>query len=293
MKKANKVLGMVLATACAVSCVASMASCGGNGDDESKLALGKELITQDSQLDALTQLKNGAVDAVVIDSVMAGYYSTTGDFAGKVKIVDNLVLSEESYGIAAKKGNETFMSEINKALIALTTDGTMNTVATTFGLQNDVAVKADTTNPYANATDSSWETIKSEGEIIIGYTVFAPIAYTENNALTGFDIELAKEVVNYLNETYTLNLTVVFQEIDWDSKEALLENGTIDLVWNGMTITEERSAQMCISVPYLYNKQVAVVLTEDASKYTTKDSFKDAIIGVESGSAGESVVKGE
>ena len=293
MKKANKVLGMALATVCAVSCVAGMAACGDNGEQESTLALGKEMIVQNSQLDALTQLKNGAVDAVVIDSVMAGYYSTSGEFAGKVSIVDNLVLAEEEYGIAAKKGSQAFMSEINKALIALATDGTVTSVAETFGLQNDVAVKADTVNPYENATDDSWNEIKQSGTIVIGYTVFAPIAYEDNGLFTGFDIELATEVVEWLNDTYELTLEVEFEEIDWNSKEALLENGTIDLVWNGMTITDEREAEMCISVPYLYNKQVAVVLTEEKSEYTSKESFKDAVIGVESGSAGESVVKGE
>lgn len=291
MKKMQKAVGMVLATVCAVSCVAGMAACGDTQEDS--LALGKEMILQESQLSALTQLKNGAVDAVVIDSVMAGYYSTNGDFAGQVCIVDNLILASESYGIAAKKGNQSFMSEINKALIALTADGTVAEVAQEFGLENDVAVKADTANPYASATDSSWADIKTDGEIVIGYTVFAPIAYTDNNVFTGFDIELAREVVDYLNDTYSLTLSVDFQEIDWNSKETLLENGTIDLVWNGMTITDERAEQMCVSVPYLYNKQVAVVLTEDKDKYTTKDSFKDAVIGVESGSAGESVVKGE
>lgn len=292
MKKANKVLGMALAAVCTVSCVAGMTACGDTGE-ESTLALGKEMIVQNSQLDALTQLKNGAVDAVVIDSVMAGYYSTSGEFAGQVSVVENLVLAEEEYGIAAKKGNQAFMSEINKALIALATDGTVASVAQTFGLQNDVAVKADTVNPYADATDESWNEIKDSGTIVIGYTVFAPIAYEENGVFTGFDIELATEVVEWLNNEYELTLEVQFEEIDWNSKEALLENGTIDLVWNGMTITEERTAQMCISVPYLYNKQVAVVMTADKGKYTDKESFKDAIIGVENGSAGESVVKGE
>jgi ABC-type amino acid transport substrate-binding protein len=288
MKKLAKVTGLVLAATCALG----MAACNNEPKGEA-LAIGKEMIVQNSQLDALTQLKNGAVDAVVIDSVMAGYYSTTGDFAGAVCIVDGLVFAQESYGIAAKKGNETFMSEINKALLALNANGTVAEVAQEFGLENDVALKSDAVNPYAAATDNSWADIQEDGSIVIGYTVFAPIAYTENNTFTGFDIELAKEVVAYLNTTYSLTLEVQFEEIDWNSKEALLENGTIDLVWNGMTITDERSAQMCISLPYLYNKQVAVVLTEDKDKYTTKESFKDAIIGVESGSAGESIVSGK
>ena len=113
--------------------------------------------------------------------------------------------------------------------------------------------------------------------------------------LTGFDIELAREVVAYLNKEYETNIIIEFQEIDWDSKEALLENGTIDLVWNGMTITPARAAEMCISVPYLYNKQVAVVRAADASKYADVSlsnllAFASATFGAEAGSAGESVV---
>ena len=116
------------------------------------------------------------------------------------------------------------------------------------------------------------------------------------NKLTGFDIELAREVVAYLNEEYDAKIKIEFQEIDWNSKEALLENGTIDLVWNGMTITAERAAEMCISVPYLYNKQVAVVRKNDENKYSnislaTAINLKDATFGAEAGSAGEDVVK--
>ena len=61
-----------------------------------------------------------------------------------------------------------------------------------------------------------------------------------------------------------------------------------------MTITTARSEQMCISVPYLLNKQVAVVLKEDASKYNSnKMSMAQAIMTAEVGSAGETVIIGE
>ena len=63
-----------------------------------------------------------------------------------------------------------------------------------------------------------------------------------------------------------------------------------------MTITDERLAEMEISVPYLANKQVAVVKKADAAKYgNTKDEFMkntdDAVIIAEKGSAGEELVK--
>ena len=257
-----------------------------------KLAYGKELLTLNTQLDTLTQLNMGAIDAAVIDSVMAGYYSNNGEYAGKVTIMD-AVLQREQYGIAARKGDEAFMSKINEALIALYGNGGMQEVAAQFGLTADIALESSTENPLADATDSSWDDIVASGKIIIGYTIFAPIAFDEGNGLTGYDIELAKKTIEYLNEKYSVNLEWEFQIIDWDSKEALLTNGTIDLIWNGLTIDDERLANMCISVPYLNNDQVAVVRTEDKDKYVTPDDLKDAVIGVEKGSAGESVVRGE
>lgn len=257
-----------------------------------QLAYGKELLTLNTQLDTLTQLNMGAIDAAVIDSVMAGYYSNNGEYAGKVTIMD-AVLQREQYGIAARKDDKAFMSKINEALIALYGNGGMQEVAAQFGLTADIALESSTKNPLADATDSSWDDIVASEKIIIGYTIFAPIAFDEGNGLTGYDIELAQKTIEYLNEKYSVNLEPEFQIIDWDSKEALLTNGTIDLIWNGLTIDDERLANMCISVPYLNNDQVAVVRTEDKDKYVTPDDLKDAVIGVEKGSAGESVVRGE
>lgn len=287
MKKLAKVTGLILATACVL---------GATGCNKDELKIGKDFLEATSQLDALTKLDTGAADVAVIDSVMAGYYTSTGDYANKMQIVENLVLAEESYGIAARKDDKAFMSEINKALIALYNNGAYTELTDEWGLTGSNALTATTTNPYANATDNSWTKIQASGTIVIGYTVFAPIAITDNDAqdgLTGFDIELARDVVDYLNATYSLSLTVEFQLIDWNAKETLLSNGTIDLIWNGMTITPEREAEMCISVPYLYNKQVAVIMKTDATKYTTKESMKDAIMCAEGGSAGETVIVGE
>ena len=62
-----------------------------------------------------------------------------------------------------------------------------------------------------------------------------------------------------------------------------------------MTITPERSENMAMSVPYLANKQVAIVKKSDAAKYgSTKDELiakaTGAIVIVEKGSAGEEIV---
>ena len=135
--------------------------------------------------------------------------------------------------------------------------------------------------------DSDWAYIENNGEMIIGYTLFAPIAYEENGELIGFDIDLAKAVAA------DLGIKVKFQLINWDTKEVELNAKNIDLIWNGMTITEDRQSSMQCSIPYLNNRQVAVIRKADAAKYTTKASMASAKFTAEKGSAGAEIIANE
>ena len=294
----KKIISLALALIMMLGCIATFASCK-QSDEDNGLNFGKELLSVGSQLDALNGLAKGDADIAVIDSVMAGYYMNGVDTFKDYQILPGVVLAEEQYGIAAKKGNAALIGKINEAMIAMV-DGNYKTVAQTYGLTSELLVKADTVNPNAAATDESWNNVVAAKKLIIGFTFFAPIAYNEGDGedakFVGFDIDLARAVVEYLNNKYSTEVEVEFMEIEWSQKETLLENGTIDLVWNGMTITDERLAQMEISVPYLANKQVAVVKKADVAKYgATKEEFfkntEDAIIIAEKGSAGEELVK--
>jgi len=290
----KRVLSLILAVVL-VAGVMMFTACG----EKTTYNFGKELLAVGSQLDALNGLKKGDADIAVIDSVMAGYYMNDTDSFTDYQVLENIVLAEEKYGIAAKKGNDALMSKINEAIIALV-DSDYKTVAEKYGLTTELLVTASTANPLANATDASWDNVVAAKKLIIGYTLFAPIAYNngdgEGAELIGFDIDLAKAVVNYLNTKYSAAIEIEFIVIDWNSKESLLETGSIDLVWNGMTITPEREAEMSISVPYLANKQVAIIAKADAAKYASANyeefvtKAADAVVIVEKGSAGEGVV---
>ncbi|MBQ9805084.1 MAG: transporter substrate-binding domain-containing protein [Clostridia bacterium] len=286
----KKIVAFVLSIIMLAGCAVLFSACGGKSD----YAYGKDLLAVDSQLDALNGLVKGDADIAVIDSVMAGYYMNTGKKYADFQILKGVVLAEEEYGIGAKKGNDALISKINEGMIALA-NTEYKTVADTYGLTSELLVKADTVNPKAGATDNSWNDVVASGKLIIGITKFAPIAYDENGELIGFDIDLAKAVVAYLNTTYGTSITIDFEVITWEQKEALLENGSIDLVWNGMTITEERSEKMAMSIPYLANKQVAIVKKSEASKYGSdleafKENTKKCIFIAEKGSAGEALI---
>lgn len=280
----KKILSLTLALIMVMSALFCFASCG-EKDDDNTLNFGKSYSALSGQMDVLLQLNAKSIDVGVMDSIMAGYYmSKDTTYANSLQIVDGLTLSTEQYGIAARKGSG-LIKKINAALIELANDGTVDTLADKYGIASELCIDKNAT--VAELTESEledWNYITSQNKFIVGYTLFAPIAYEENNELIGFDIELAKAVAA------KLGLTVEFSLIEWNSKEALLEAKSIDCIWNGMTITEERLAAMEISIPYLNNAQVAVIRKDDADKYKNTADMSEAIVGAEAGSAGESTV---
>lgn len=289
----KKLLTSIMAIVLAVACCLGLTACAPVDPDESaNWAFGSDWVPCESQLDTLTKLDNGTIDVSIIDSVMATYYASEGGYADTITIIEDLILAQEEYGIAGRKNDKAFVSKINEALIAIA-DHQYSTLIDSYGMQASKALNSSVANPLASATDNSWNAVVASGTINIGYTVFAPICYdvVAGVPTNGFDVDLANAVVGYLNNTYSLSLTITWVEIEWSAKEARLADGTIDLVWNGMTITPERSAEMCISVPYLYNRQVAVIRKADANVYRSFMDLKTATIGFESGSAGEAVCK--
>ena len=280
----KKILSLALVLVMLMSSVLLMSSC-----SKEKLNFGKEYRPLSAQMDVLLQLNANSVDVGIMDSIMAGYYmSQDTAYSESLMIVENLTLATEQYGIAARKGSG-LAKKINEALIALANEGTVNELADKYGIASELCIdKNATVEPLTDAEKADWDYIVGQGKFIVGYTLFAPIAY-KNDAgeLIGFDIELAKAVAE------KLDLTVEFKEIEWNAKETLLAGKSIDCIWNGMTITEERKANMEISIPYLNNKQVAVIRKADKDKYTTTESMSGAIIAAEAGSAGEACVKPE
>lgn len=128
--------------------------------------------------------------------------------------------------------------------------------------------------------------VKDGDKIVVGITDYKPMDYLDSDGnWTGFDYELAKKTFE------ELGYTVEFKEIDWDTKIVTLNAGTIDCIWNGMTVTDELLNNLLLSNVYLKNQQYAVVKVANASSYTSTASLSGKKVAVESGSAAESAVK--
>ena len=106
-------------------------------------------------------------------------------------------------------------------------------------------------------TKNAVEALKERGTFVLGLDdSFPPLGYRdENNEIIGYDIDLAKEVAKRLGVNFKA------QPIDWDAKDAELDSGSIDCIWNGFTI-DGREDNYTWSEPYFDNKQVFVVKTD-------------------------------
>lgn len=141
---------------------------------------------------------------------------------------------------------------------------------------------AKTPDATAPATSGN----NSKETIVVGYTIYAPMNYMdENNELIGFDTDLAKAVFG------ELGYNVVFKEIVWEQKYTELESGTISCIWNGFTSNgsdngKSRTEYVDFSYNYMINKQVVVASKETAATISSAADLKGLVGSAEKGSIG-------
>ena len=142
--------------------------------------------------------------------------------------------------------------------------------------------------PAASESDSDVAYIQDKGKLIVGITDFKPMDYKdESGEWIGFDADLAKLVAE------KLGVSVEFVVIDWGNKILELENKSVDVIWNGMTINDETLNGMTVTQPYCKNSQVVVMNAEKAANYSTAESMTELLFVVENGSAGEKAALAE
>ena len=105
----------------------------------------------------------------------------------------------------------------------------------------------------AAAADSDLAYIQDKGTLVIGITDFEPMDYKDaDGSWIGFDADMAKLVAE------KLGVDIEFTVINWDNKIMELDSKAIDVVWNGMTLTDEVKNSMECTNPYFNNAQVVV-----------------------------------
>ena len=133
------------------------------------------------------------------------------------------------------------------------------------------------------AKDSAY--IADKRTLIVGVSDYKPLDWQEGGEWTGFDADLARLFAK------KIGVQAVFKEIDWSQKIGLLENGTIDCIWNGMTRTQELERQLSCSRPYLTNQQIILLPKANVDLYAHESECTNLLFAVEAASTGEQLLK--
>ena len=223
----------------------------GSAGEAAALDNGFEINSVDTQAKALMEVQAGTSDAAIIDSLMAGAMVGEGTSYPDLKVTDQKP-TEELYGVGCRKGSD-LAAYIDNVFAETYADGTLQEIANTYGVQ-EALVEQPAPADYSPAADGDVASIQAKGKLIVGITDFEPMDYKdENDEWIGFDADMAKLVAE------KLGVEIQFVEIDWDSKIMELDSKSIDVVWNGMTLTDEVMGAMECTNPYCHNAQVVVV----------------------------------
>ncbi len=190
--------------------------------------------------DAVQALKQGKVDAVIIDNEPAKVFVSKND--------DLTILEEEfaveEYAIAIKKGNTELTDAINGALAALKADGTLDAITA-----NWIGEEAGM-HPYVTPEGTTYP----NGTLVMATNAqFPPYESLDGSEVVGFDPDMMKAVCDKLG--YELEI----ENIDFDSIIAAVDSGKADVGVAGMTVTEDRLKNIDFSDSYTTATQVIIV----------------------------------
>ena len=194
-----------------------------------------------SAMDAALDLKNGAIDAVVIDELPAEEIVARNS---DLKIIHDpeFTANKEAYAIAVKKGNTELLNGINATIKAMKENGSYAKLTAAFmPASGSIVIPA----PLS---------LKGNKVLKLGTNAaFPPFEYVDGKDVVGFDISMGE----YIAETMGTKLEVV--DMAFDSLVAAVQSGAVDFVAAGMTVNEERKKNVDFSDSYYESEQVIIV----------------------------------
>lgn len=200
--------------------------------------------------DAVSDLKAGKIDCVVIDFMTAYEFVKQNN---DLKIL-NKTFSTEEYAFAVRKGNSRLVMDMNRVLAELKIRGIIDQIDKNFIPTSE----AFGTCPYVSPANVD----RSKGTLVVATNAaFPPYEYYDSNGkLTGIDIQIMQAVCDRLG--YTLE----FIDVPFDEVIPSVESKKADIGASALTITEERKENITFTTPYSISQQVIIVKENNTAK---------------------------
>jgi polar amino acid transport system substrate-binding protein len=142
--------------------------------------------------------------------------------------------------------------------------------------------------PVVNAADDgSWDRVKEAGKLVIGIDdAFPPMEFrNEKGELVGFDIDASRELGK------RLGIEIEHQPTAWKGVIMSLKTKKFDIIWSGMSITDERKKEIAFSDAYIMEKQIMVVKAGNEKIKSVNDLGEASVVGVQLGSTSEEALE--
>ena len=142
----------------------------------------------------------------------------------------------------------------------------------------------------ASSNASALEAIKSKGKLVVGTSAdYPPYEFHKEvdgkDEIVGFDIEIAKQFAK------DLGVELEIKDMAFDGLLVALQADKVDMVFAGMTPTEERKQNVDFSDIYYTATHRFIVRSGDETKITSMDDLKGKTIGVQKGSIQADIAK--
>jgi polar amino acid transport system substrate-binding protein len=129
-------------------------------------------------------------------------------------------------------------------------------------------------------------TQEAKNKIIVGTSAdFPPFEYKdENGTIVGFDVDMIKTILT--NQGYEVEV----RDILWETLIPALENGQINVIVAGMSITDERKGVVDFSNPY-FDADLSVLIKKGSGIVVNNVSnLANLTVGVQTGTTGDTWV---
>lgn len=190
--------------------------------------------------DAVQALKQGKIDAVIIDSEPAKVFVEKND---SLMILDDPFVEEE-YAIAYKKGNDALGEKMDDALSQLKENGTLDEIVSHW--------IGDDADQVSYTSDEN--VTRENGTLVMATNAeFPPYESLNGDDIVGIDVDIMQAVCD------VLGMELKIDNMEFDSIIAAVNSGKADVGVAGLSVTPDREENVSFTQGYATTTQVVIV----------------------------------
>ena len=188
--------------------------------------------------------------------------------------------------VAAETEAEVVAAETEAEVVVAETEAEVAVAETEAEVAAAVETEAEVVETEAAAAETEAEevdfsavTTVSDGKLIVGTEAgFAPYEYLVGEDVEGIDMDIAQAIAD------ALGVELVVQNMDFDGALLAVQQGKVDIVAAGVSVSEERENVMDFSVKYVDSKDVIVVNKADPKvEESAAEALEGKVVGVQQG----------